>query len=275
MDEKLLQLTLSIFESALPDLKDILSSMDESNGSMSIDDSFLSAIPMEQDINWTHVYESPDLMKGLPILNVIDDEQANNFANQVEESTPESYNTVKISINEEIFGIIDEISSDSLEESIKDNEPEESLPILYSILPLFFNVQSVMTYGYSMTHLIKRAKGGDDKAFCNAIQIDRTLLFGIPYFRNRLLKIQLSDDKYLKNKLATAIKGKIHGKDVKHPLVWFLFSSLNDAGVLDLPISRLMEFCEKQGIYGHEDKHSDDGLVKLRQEYKNKTGDQI
>ncbi len=119
--------------------------------------------------------------------------------------------------------------------------------------------------------LVEKAKSGSDDAFCKAVQIDRTVLFGIPYFSNRLLRLQLSDDELLKRKLSNAIKGKILSPKRSYPLLWVFFSSLDDAGCLDIPLKRLMTICENLDIYGNGPNHDEESLRKLRQDFRRKS----
>ncbi len=107
-----------------------------------------------------------------------------------------------------------------------------------------------MTHGHTMTDLVRMAKEGDDKAFWMAVQIDRTVLFDIPYFSKRLIQVQLGDERDFLKKLSNAMKGRILGHGFPHRKLWLVFAILEDQGSLNMPLDELLNVCIDLGVHG-------------------------
>jgi len=155
----------------------------------------------------------------------------------------------------------------------------------YSVLPLEFwqatvvkycDFLSLMSFGESIFHLVKRAQNGDDTAFFQAVRVDKTTLYAIPYFRQRQAKAQLGSDSSLLKGLSTAIKSPSLGSKIKHPILLLFFAMLDDSHLLDMPLNDLLDLCETVGVYGAEYGIEDrDSLRKRRSYYRRRCGRQI
>src|SRR5690606_3116099 len=110
----------------------------------------------------------------------------------------------------------------------------------------------LMSFGRTMTTLVRLAAQGNDAAFCQAVQIDKTVLSGIPYFRQRLIRAQIGREPVFLAKLGRAIAGPINRKKFDYPELMLVFAMLDDEGLLDMPTNRLMDICEDLGVYGPE-----------------------
>ncbi|MGV3590887.1 MAG: hypothetical protein ACO1PZ_04305 [Gammaproteobacteria bacterium] len=137
------------------------------------------------------------------------------------------------------------------------------------------NYLALMSFGRTMCDLVTSAKNGNDDDFCHAVQIDRTVLFGIPYFRQRLIRAQVGYEAEFLHKLGEAVKGSILRKKLSYPELMLVFAMLDDEGLLDMPLNELMDVCEELGVYGREHGTEDiDSLRKRRQYYRKMTGTQ-
>ncbi len=118
-----------------------------------------------------------------------------------------------------------------------------------------------MVHGRSMCQLVTDAKNGNDEAFRQAVHIDRTVL-QLPYFQQRLLKSQFSNDEVFLNKLASSIRTPILKSKIKYRTLMLAFAMLDDQNMLDLPHEKLLDVCEEIGVTG--DEHGINDVDKLR-----------
>lgn len=134
-----------------------------------------------------------------------------------------------------------------------------------------------MNYGPGIHVLVNRAKTGDDDAFCKVVRVDKTALFGIPYFKIRLRRAQLGKEPQFLKSLARAIEARPLARKVKYKKLMLIFSMLDAEGFLyELPLERLFAICEDLGVYGPEFGIEDvDSLKKRRLDYKSKAGREI
>ena len=147
---------------------------------------------------------------------------------------------------------------------------------LYSFVVSSFNFASLMTFGVSICDLVARAKTGDDEAFFQAVQVDKTTLSGIPYFQQRLSRASISNDIVFFHKLAQRIEAPPIAGKIRHKRLMIVFSMLDDEGFLTKPISEIFDACETIGVYGQRSNQYDDQSLRKRlSEYLGRTGRQI
>ena len=126
-----------------------------------------------------------------------------------------------------------------------------------------FNYHSLMFHGKTLFHLVSAAKEGNDKAFCLAIQIDRTIL-NLPYFRERLIKSQFTNDQEFLTRLASRLKNPIIRSRIRYRTLWLTFAILEDEGLLELPHEEILDICEDVGVYGKKFGVEDVGHLRKR-----------
>lgn len=289
MDEKSLQASLALFKDILADLSDFLSEINKHEGSLSLPNEFIDILLLDDLPGWANLYEDFNLMKGVVGISLLGEHRVKALASEIKglshEELIQRKNELKYEILEKVesgeldnFGDIDGLDGlegDDLDAFLKGSEHHRKAIItnLTTFLPHIFYYLSLMTHGENIVDLIKKAKNGDDDAFCKAIQIDRTLIYEIPYFRERVFRAQLSDDRAFLNDFSTHFKGKIFGHKLSYPKLWLLFAILEDEGFLDIPLDRLLNVCEQAGVYGKNWGVNDTNtLSKRRREYKRKRG---
>lgn len=135
---------------------------------------------------------------------------------------------------------------------------------------------SLMSFGEPISNLIRKGKAGDDDALCKAVQVDKTLVYAVPEFRQRILKAQLGSEPGFLNSLANAIKGPCLTKKISYPNLMLFFYLLDDEGLLDAELNTLFDACQELGLYGPEYNVFDiSSLGRMRSRYKKLAGRQI
>ena len=263
MNDLTLNATVGLIQDVLPDLDWIMKRIRDNDGALAFPQKLIDLLANDDSISWAHTYEAPNLMKGRISIVVLGEHRVNELALAIENASAEvieehrkrtvveCYN---ISQNKgfEPWGNHVELDHDEfinlLQRSLDDRA--RFIETLTIFLPWVFEYFSLMTHGFLLTDLIARAKAGSDKALCMAIQIDRTVLFDISYFRKRLKELQLGDDRDLLSKVADAMKGKLIGHKITYRKLWLVFAILDDLGYLNISLTELLGICTQLNVHG-------------------------
>lgn len=290
-----LQNTLLLIKTILPELKAVLSDISEGHGYFNLPTPIGDILAADGLPPWTNFYDDPRKIKSLATHAMLGTEKAKNFSTSLEGLTEQEKNTIRenykkaaIDNNLDIFDFDDigDVSEDvivagirnieEVDEDIRSSVQKRIYLLLYSVVTQMHYYLAIMTFGKSICALVKEAINGDDESFFKAVQIDRTVLFGIPYFQKRLIKAQLGSEPVFMQKLANAIKGRSLGQKLDYRELMLVFAVLDDEGYLDMPLEQLMDACQELGVYGREFGIEDiESLRKRRQYYRKKTGRQI
>lgn len=240
----------------------ILKELEKNKGWIPLNNSYIESLS-KLDPPWCTFYEDKNLLKGLAHHKCFSNEEVNaeSLNNILEESTEEI-----IQSNTELNLHKDEFTVDEHQKS----QPEDLLSLSLSLASVF-NYLALMIHRRSMCQLISDVKNGDDEAFCLAVQIDRTVL-QLPYFQQRLLKSQFSDDAKFLDKLASRIRTPILQSKIRYRTLTLIFAVLDNMNMLDsFPHEKLLDICEEIGVTGGE--NGIDDVAKLRYQlhnYRNK-----
>ena len=133
-----------------------------------------------------------------------------------------------------------------------------------------------MVHGQKLTTLVPLALQGDKKSFCKAIQIDRNLLTGHPYFRDTYARLQTGEDPNFLDDITSYIKRPpIQGR-IRFPVLYILFAILDGFKRLeDFSASEILDICDDAKLDRYQNRIEDENyLIKRRLEYrkKQKTG---
>lgn len=265
MDEKLLHFALMNTKQLLGKFDLIINHINENKGQFSLPENLSKFYENIKHISWSSYYENQNKMQHLPIRFVLDSPDFVAYLSESKNFSPEQQLSKSIELcklaqqraeyySDDIFNftfLFDEnfVTSEELKKTA-------TIVLLYwdSFLTQAFQFIALYTYGQSMCDLVSDAKAGDDKAFIKAITIDRTVLYGIPYFQNKLITLQLGNDYSLLNKVSKAISKDTFRQDFIYPEANILFYILHNEGLLkQLSNKRLAKILEDLRIYSsHE-----------------------
>ncbi|WP_143026962.1 hypothetical protein [Nitrosomonas oligotropha] len=193
--------------------------------------------------------------------------------------------------------LLDELENDNLSESSLETEGEsikacetaqkewesisedEKAKILSQIqlffaffYAYFYNHIALMVHGQKLTTLVPLALQGNQKAFCKAVQIDRNLLTGHPYFRDTYARLLTGEDpKFLKAIASHLNRPPIQGK-IRFPALYMLFAVLDGFKWLDdFTATEILDVCDDARLDRYQNRIEDESyLIKRRLEYRKK-----
>lgn len=229
-------------------------------------------------------------MRTLCLASLIGKDGVIELAEELRGSCLEDQNQIREMLKKEIlsgeFDSLFNVDQSTLDrareefERLSSNEQTEAIQhasiVYYSVVTQLHHYLALMSFGTSQCDLVRLAKAGDDNALFQAVQVDKTVLFGIPYFRQRLANAQVAGELGFMDKLAKAVQGKPLRSKIRYKTLMMVFAVLDDEGFLDISLDQLMDICEDIGVYGREYGIEDvDSLRKRVQYYRQMTGRQI
>jgi len=286
-----IETTIKFINNFRPAFDELFSCARKSGGKLILPDNIVDLLTKEGLPSWCTFYEDERRLKSLTATALIGPENIEQMVVRIKKSTPEEIETIKDELTQEaldseLFQLdiddMEDIDPSYIEQEWAKLTPSEKLLeqkrlylLLYSFVTYVNYYFAIMTFGRSICSLVSDAKNGDDIAFCQAVQIDKSILTEIPYFRKRLSIANFSEDSCFLAKLSNALIGKSLGTKMTYPKLMLVFALLDDEGYLDLPLHKLMEVCEEVGVYGREFGVMDtESLRKRRKYYRDKTGRQ-
>lgn len=273
----------------LPGIQDVISDVEGDEGYLNLPEKFSDLLTRDGLPPWSSYYEQPEKMRGFVARSIFSSEELAQLEAEIKSSTPEGIQALRLDIQKLV---LDGTGGTHLEEILDSIPPEQAAAmwasmdsneqtqaeiglyfIFYSMLTQIHYYFALITYGKNICDLIEEAKAGDDDSFYKVVRIDRTVLFGIPYFQKRLIRAQLGREPEFLRKLSNAIKAKPLGSKYSHKMLMFVFAILDDEGLLnELHQEQLMDICEELGVYGHDYGVDDPAsLRKLLNKYKRNT----
>lgn len=159
-------------------------------------------------------------------------------------------------------------------EALPDDEKQSmliSIQLLFAfIYAYFYNHIALMVHGQKLTTLVPLALQGDKKAFCKAIQIDRNILTGHPYFRDTYSRLQTGENPNFLDDVSSYIKRPpIRGR-IRFPVLYMLFAILDGFKRLeDFTASEILDICDDAMLDRYQNRIEDEcSLNKKRIEYR-------
>jgi hypothetical protein len=138
--------------------------------------------------------------------------------------------------------------------------------MLAAFLAMFYNSISIMVHGRKLTDLVQAAEGGDDDAFCFAVQIDKRILSALPYFSERQEKAILNGEVDFLNKLHYRLTSPLLRGKIRYKTLWLTFAVLDESGLLDgsLKHREILDICDEVGVGGYKNRIEDVGYLSKR-----------
>lgn len=163
-------------------------------------------------------------------------------------------------------------------ENLAEEEKKEVIRQVHFFLTFYFasfhNYISVMVHGQRLTKLISRALQGDQEAFCKAVQIDKNLLTGHPYFQETFAQLPMGNDndrKFHRAICSAHARPQVNSK-IDYPALYLLFAVLDSFGWLDkFTTPEILDLCDEARLDRYQNRIEDENyLVKRRLEYRRK-----
>lgn len=167
-------------------------------------------------------------------------------------------------------------------ENLSEDEKNEAIRQVHFFLTFYFanfyNYISVMVHGQRLTKLVSRALQGDQEAFCKAVQIDKNLLTGHPYFQETFARLPMGNDKdrnFHRAICSAHARPQVNSR-IDYPALYLLFAVLDSFGWLDsFTAPEILDLCDEARLDRYQNRIEDENyLTKRRLEYrkKQKTG---
>tara|TARA_R110001592_G_scaffold284150_1_gene552493 strand:+ start:7227 stop:8114 length:888 start_codon:yes stop_codon:yes gene_type:complete len=273
----------------LPGIQEVISDVEGDEGFLNLPEKFSDLLTRDGLPPWSSYYEQPEKMRGFIAQSLFSSDELAQLEAEIKSSSPEEIQTLRLEIQKKI---LEGTGSTQVEEVLDSLQPDQAASmwanmeateqtqaeiglyfIFYTMLTQIHYYFALITYGKNICDLIEEAKAGVDDSFYKVVRIDRTVLFGIPYFQKRLIRAQLGREPEFLKKLSNAIKAKPLGSKYSHKMLMFVFAILDDEGLLyELSPDQLMDICEDLGVYGHDYGVEDPAsLRKLLNKYKRNT----
>lgn len=130
--------------------------------------------------------------------------------------------------------------------------------LMMGFLATFYQHLSVMVHGEKLTSLVAQAKAGSASAFAKAVQIDKSILTVIPYFKDRYARAGLESETVFLREVGRRISGPPYKGKIRHKSLWLTFATLQALGLLtSFRHEALLDFCEDVGVGGHKNRIED------------------
>jgi hypothetical protein len=133
------------------------------------------------------------------------------------------------------------------------------------VLAHFHNTLSLMIHGAKLTELVPQALAGDQKAFCKAVQIDRSLTTHHPFFRSRRAQALERAEFSFINNIAYREKNPTYRGKISYPGVYMVFACLEAALWLDdVTHEEILEICDEAGLHRYQKRIDDVNYITKR-----------
>lgn len=163
-------------------------------------------------------------------------------------------------------------------ENLSEDEKNEAIRQVHFFLTFYFanfyNYISVMVHGQRLTKLVSRALQGDQEAFCKAVQIDKNLLTGHPYFQETFARLPMGNDKdrnFHRAICSAHARPQVNSR-IDCPALYLLFAVLDSFGWLDsFTAPEILDLCDEARLDRYQNRIEDENyLTKRRLEYRKK-----
>ena len=253
--EQKLSGTVRLLKALVPQIDDVLGYMEDNGGWLPLNDQFLSAVHNLSIKKWSEYYLDERKLKAIWLLMFVGEEGVKEITD------PEKVrDDLKSDLTEFLEGPeltpptdaeLEEFKAEfaASDEATQTAITKQTIFMYLGFITSLFNYLALMVHGRTMCQLVADALGGDDDAYRRAVQIDRTVLT-LPYFQDRLLKAQFSNDAHFLKTVGDSLKRPILSSKIRYRTLWLTFAILEDEGLIGLPHDQILDICEQIGVYG-------------------------
>ena len=129
---------------------------------------------------------------------------------------------------------------------------------MMGFLASFYQSLSIMVHGEKLTSLVAQAKAGNDKAFAKAVQIDKRILFAIPYFKRRYTEANAQGESKFTEAVGAHLQRPPYKGKIRHKPLYLAFAILDMARLLEtMKHSDLLDLCNEAGLDSHANRIDD------------------
>lgn len=129
---------------------------------------------------------------------------------------------------------------------------------MMAFLASFHQSLSIMVHGEKLTSLVAQAQSGNDKAFAKAVQIDKRILFSVPYFKQRFADANIEGDRKFTEEVGAHLQRPPYKGKIRHKSLYLAFAFLDMAGLLGtMKHKEILDLCNEAGLDGHANRIDD------------------
>lgn len=151
---------------------------------------------------------------------------------------------------EKAFNAMSELEKQETTESLK--------RFMMAFLASFYQSLSIMVHGEKLTSLVAQAKAGNDKAFARAVQIDKRILFAVPYFKKRYLDANTLGDHTFTEDVGAHLQRPPYKGRIRHKALYLAFAILDMSGLLKtMQHKDMFDLCIEAGLDAHTNRIDD------------------
>lgn len=222
--------------------------------------------------NYPELYEDEARIGAMTLRAFLSTEEINVLAAQLTVLSPEERGVFLQERIQDIKIAVDafEIPSTPVEQKraeeafrvLSEQEKEESVAswqyMVMGLLASFYQSLSVMVHGEKLTSLVAQAMAGNDRAFAKAVQIDKRILFGIPYFKKRFADANTEGDHRFTEEVGAHLSRPPYKGKIRHKALYLAFAFLEQVGLLDKMRHReILDLCNEAGLDAHANRIDD------------------
>jgi len=241
----------------------LLRHIESMDGYVRLPPKFADAVQRLSIENYPELYESEMAIGRMMLAAFFKPEEVNGLAQQVNDMSPDSRGKFVLELLTELELADDsEVVASTPAGDLRAIEALNALPAqqrdevlragrqyMMALLAILYQLLSLITHGEKLTSLVAQAIAGNDRAFAKAVQIDKNILAGIPYFRQRFSRAVIEGDRHFTEALAAHLQRPPYKGKIRHKALYLTFAVLDLAGTLDaMPHSEILDLCNQAGL---------------------------
>lgn len=267
-----------------PDWTWLLRHIESEDGYVRFPPKFAKIIANLKIETYPELYENEAFIGRLMLLAFFSRDEVRTLETELSELPPEEYGNRVLALAQDVRADVEavEIPKTPAQEkralavfnAMSPTEQEEvrrsGQYFFMAFLAGFYQSLSIMVLGEKLTSLVAQAKAGNDKAFAKAVQIDKNVLHGIPYFKQHFFEANLEGNrKFTEDVAAHQTRAPYKGK-IRHKTLYLAFAFLESVGLLDTMKHReILDLVNDAGLDAHANRIDDvKNLSKRLAEYR-------